>query len=135
MSGEESAASGTGARTDPDSSGSESGGASSRFWRAVAVIALGALFAYDVWEAVSTLIVLPQFYDAIGLPASTVPWWLLIGQVAIPPVAFAGALLLGWRRTLPQLILLLVVALAVVAALSLGAVALEFALRPAVAGL
>jgi hypothetical protein len=96
-------------------------------------IGFGLFYAYDVWEAVSTLIGLPQFYEALGLTSAQVPWWLLIAGIALPPVVFVLALLLGRRRKLAQFALILLVGLAVVAALSLGAVALEYALRPVLA--
>ncbi len=98
--------------------------------RALVIAGFGLLYAYDVWEAVSTLIQLPLFYGELGIPASFVPWWLLIASIAVPPVVFVLALLLGRGRKLSQFALILLVGLAVVAALALGAVALEFVLRP-----
>jgi hypothetical protein len=100
--------------------------------RILVAIGFGLLYAYDVWEAVSTLVELPRFYEAIGLPAAFVPWWLLVAGVALPPVVYALALLLGRKLSLGRFALILLVGLAVVAALSLGAVALEFVLRPPV---
>lgn len=101
--------------------------------KVLVAIGFGLLYAYDVWEAVSTLIGLPQFYEALGLTSAEVPWWLLIVGVALPPVVFVLALLLGRRRKLGQFALILLVGLAIVAALSLGAVALEYWLRPVLA--
>lgn len=98
--------------------------------RALIAVGFGLLYAYDVWEAVSTLLQLPVFYEELGIPASFVPWWLLIASIAIPPLVFVLALVIGRRRTLGQFALILLVGLAVVAALALGAVALEFVLRP-----
>jgi len=88
------------------------------------------LYLYDVWEAVSTLIELPRFYAAIGLASDQVPWWLLIAGVALPPLVYTAAILIGRRLSPGRFAFVLLVGLAVVAALSLGAVALEFWVRP-----
>lgn len=101
-----------------------------RLARILVAVGFGLLYGYDVWEAVSTLIELPRFYDALGFTAAAVPWWLLIAGIALPPVAFVLALIVGRRRPLGQFALVLLLGLAVVAALSLGAVSLEFFLRP-----
>lgn len=90
----------------------------------------GLFYAYDLWEAVSTLIALPAFYDAFGLDASYVPWWLLWIGVLIPPVLFALALVIGRGKSELGKALVLLVGLTLVAGLSLGAIALEQVLRP-----
>lgn len=104
----------------------------SRVAKPLIAAGFGFFYAYDVWEAVSTLIELPRFYEAIGLTAEVVPWWLLIAGIALPLVVFVAALLIGRRRSVGKFVLVLLVGLAVVAAFSLGAVALEFVLRPVV---
>ena len=97
----------------------------------VTVAALfGLFYAYDVWEAVSTLIALPQYYAAYGLNASYVPWWLLWIGVLIPPIIFGLALLIGRKQGVLGKALILLVGLSIVAGLSLGAIALEQVLRP-----
>lgn len=90
----------------------------------------GLFYAYDLWEAVSTLVALPQFYEAYGLDASYIPWWLLWIGVLIPPVIFGVALLVGRNQAVVGRALILLVGLSLVAGLSLGAVALEQVLRP-----
>lgn len=92
--------------------------------------AFGLFFAYDLWEAVSTLIALPQFYAAFGLDASYIPWWLLWLGVLIPPVLYGLALLIGRKQGVLARTLILLVGLALSAALSLSAIALEQVLRP-----
>ncbi len=92
--------------------------------------AFGLFFAYDLWEAVSTLIALPQFYSAFGLDASYIPWWLLWLGVLIPPVLYGLALLIGRKQGVLARTLILLVGLALSAALSLSAIALEQVLRP-----
>lgn len=94
-----------------------------------AVFAL--LYAYDIWEAISNLVEVPVLYAALGFDAASVPWVLLILGVVLPPVVFALALLVGRRRSLGMLALLLLLGLAIVAGASLGIIAFEAALRPA----
>lgn len=90
----------------------------------------GIFYAYDLWEAVSTLIALPVFYEAYGLDASYVPWWLLWVGVLIPPVIYTLALVVGRGKGEFARALVLLVGLTLVAGLSLGAIALEQVLRP-----
>jgi hypothetical protein len=98
-------------------------------WPILVVAGLfGLLYVYDAWEAVSTMLTLPRYYDAYGLDPSEIPWWLLVTNLLLPIVVFALALLIGRRRSLASRALLLGVGLAVVAALSLGIIALQRAL-------
>jgi len=97
----------------------------------IAVAAAFALFyAYDLWEAVSTLVSLPVFYEAYGLDATFVPWWLLWIGVLIPPVMFGVAFLVGRRQNVFGIALVFLVGLTIVAGLSLGIIALEQVMRP-----
>ncbi len=105
----------------------------SRMIATVAVsVAFGLLFAWDVWEAVSNLVALPDFYEYAGFGRENVPWWLLAVGVAIPVIAFVAALLLGRRRPLLVKVILLFVGLAVASSLGLGVIALEDVLRPTI---
>lgn len=100
-------------------------------WLSLTVVILfGLVYVYDLWEAFGNLINLPALYDAIGLPASAIPWWLLVIGVLIPPASFALAFLIGRRQKVFGKALIFVVGLAVVASLSLGLMALEVVLRP-----
>ena len=102
-------------------------------WASVLVIALfGVFYAWDLWEAISTMFELPVFYEAYGYDVGALPWWVLIVMVALPVVVFAAAVLLGRKRSLLARVVLLLVGLSVVAALSLGLVALETVLRPTI---
>lgn len=91
----------------------------------------GLFYVYDLWEAISNLVQLPLVYEAYGFDTAALPWWLLLVGVAIPPVIFALALAAGRRRSVGVRSLLLLLGLAVVAAASLGVIAAEIALRPA----
>ncbi len=75
-------------------------------------------FAYDTVEAVTNLQQLPLLYIGAGIEAS-IPWWLLIAQVALPALLFAAALWIGRRMRLVAKAGVLLVALAVSAQLSL----------------
>lgn len=89
------------------------------------------LYAYDLFEAIANLVELPLVYAAYNLDAASIPWWLLIVGVLLPPVVFGLALLLDRRQTVFGRAVILMLGLAVVAALSLGVIALEIALRTA----
>ena len=98
--------------------------------RALVAVGFGLLYAYDVWEAVSTLLQLPLFYERARHPG------LVRAVVAADRQhrRAAGRVRAGAaarpRQEAGQFALILLVGLAVVAALALGAVALEFVLRP-----
>jgi hypothetical protein len=93
------------------------------------VILFGLLFAYDLVEAVTNLLSVPgearyannDFYAENGLDGlvASPPWFALIANVALPPVAFVAALVVARRRALPVVALVLLTALGAVAALSL----------------
>lgn len=94
------------------------------------VLVFAALFALAEFSAVSNLVALPQYYAALGI-GDAVPWPLLVAGVAIPPIAFALALLAGRGRTPGQRALLLAAGLGAAHALALSAVAFASALQPA----
>jgi len=100
-------------------------------WLSLTVAALfGLFFAYDLWEAIENAIEVPKLYaqlEAVGLGAGEVPWLLISIGIAIPPLAYVGALLIGLRHNLVGKALIFVVALALVAALSLSVNALAAA--------
>lgn len=98
-----------------------------RIGLAVAAV-FGLFYAYDLWEAVSNFFELPAVYEQFGLDGSAVPWWVLILGLAIPPLVFVGAFLLGRRQSLAGQALIFLVGLAVVAGLSLGMISLVSAL-------
>jgi hypothetical protein len=100
-------------------------------WLSLAVAGVfGIFYAYDLWEAIGNLVNLPVFYSAFGLDSAQLPWWLLWVGVLIPPAVFAAAFLIGRRHPLSVKALVFFAGLAVVAALSLGVIALEQVLRP-----
>jgi hypothetical protein len=86
----------------------------------VVAVAFGALHLHALFQGIANLVALPAFYAQLGISAYT-PWWLLVLGVAIPPLAFAGALLLGRGRILTHRVALLAVSLASVNALVLSA--------------
>lgn len=102
-------------------------------WLSLVVAALfGLFYAYDVWEAVSTMFALPVFYDAYAYGSENVPWWLLWIGVAVPIVAFLLAFLIGRRSNVLVKALVFLTGLAVASALGMTIIALEDVLRPVV---
>ncbi len=88
-----------------------------------AVFAL--LFAYDLFEAVSTAIALPESYAASGFDPAAIPWWIVVLYVLVPPVTFVLAVLAGRRQGVFVRALVFAAGLAVSAGLSLGLIALQ----------
>ncbi|NRD25491.1 hypothetical protein [Frigoribacterium sp. VKM Ac-2836] len=107
---------------------SEPGRASFFFYLAVAIV-FAVFFAFDLFEAISNLVLVPQvftqnndFYRENGLDGLVVspPWVPLVVGVLLPPVAFLAAIVLARRRELWKFTLALVAALGLVAAVSLS---------------
>lgn len=95
---------------------------------AVAVaIVFGLLYAYDLWEAVNNAIEVPRQFAAIaelGIPVGEVPWTLIVVNIAIPPVVYLAAVVLGRRRSVFGRAVFFAAGLALVAVLTLDIVAL-----------
>jgi hypothetical protein len=88
----------------------------------VAVV-FGLFYAYDLWEAIENAIELPKLYEqleAVGLGSGGVPWTFVGIAIALPPVAFVLALLVGRRRNPLGRALVFAAGLVLVAALSLS---------------
>jgi len=95
----------------------------------VLAVVVGLFFAYDLYEAVTNLVLVPQdaryqnneIYAEAGATSFIAhpPWASLVANVLLPVVAYAGALLVARRRPLPQVALALVTGLALVGSLSL----------------
>lgn len=83
------------------------------------------LFAYDLFEAISTAIALPDSYAASGFDPAAIPWWIVALYVLVPPVTFVLAVLAGRRQGVFVRALVFAAALAVSAALSLALIALQ----------
>jgi len=89
----------------------------------VIAVVFAVLHAYALFQGISNLVALPEVYLQLGIAGLT-PWWLLLVGVAAPPLAFAGALVLGRGRILSHRVLLLAVSLATVNAIVLSSGAL-----------
>ena len=96
----------------------------------VVVAALAAVFfAYDLYEAITNLVLVPQdvryqnneFFDEVGVDglAASPPWAALVANVLLPVVAWVGALVVARRRPLWQVVLAFVAGLALVGSVSL----------------
>jgi hypothetical protein len=88
-------------------------------------LAFGLLYAYDLWEAVSNAVSLPQVYSVYGLDTAEVPWVLLVAGILLPVVVYAVAFLLGRGRTLFGRAVVFALGLALVAVLSLDLIAVQ----------
>ena len=96
----------------------------------IVAIGFAALYALVLVPAVSNLVALPAFYDALGIGGAT-PWALLVIGVMLPVVIYTLGLLLGWRRPTGDRAILFAVGLAVTWALTFSLVSLVAALQPA----
>jgi hypothetical protein len=76
----------------------------------------GLFYAYDLEEAVGSLLQAPAVYKSFG---QTVPWGFLIAGVVAPVLIFVVALLLSRRQRLFGRSVVLFVGLALAASLSL----------------
>lgn len=98
---------------------------------ATVAIAFGLFYAFDLFEAVSTVIALPiqlaevnEFRIANDLTPVPVPWTILVLNLLLPPLAFALAWWAGRRRGILYQALFFLLGLAVVAAGTLTLTAL-----------
>ncbi len=91
---------------------------------AIAVlIGFGLLYAYDLFEAISSLVQVPEeiaVSNAVFGREVAVPWTALIAATVLPPLVFAVSAIAGRRRTVGARVLILAVGLAVVATLTLS---------------
>jgi hypothetical protein len=97
----------------------------------IVAILFGLLYAFDLWEALSTLLELPAYYALVGLEPSDLPWPILIIGLLSPPIVYGIAFALGLRRNTLERALIFLVGLAVVASASLTLIFLEGFFRPA----
>ncbi|HWM34124.1 MAG TPA: hypothetical protein VNR36_07780 [Pseudolysinimonas sp.] len=88
-----------------------------------AAIVFGLLHLIPLFQGIANLVALPAYYAQLGIGEHT-PWWLLVLGVALPPVAFTAALLIGRGRIISHRVALLLASLATVNALVLSAGAL-----------
>jgi len=104
----------------------DAGSTRQRILPVVVAILFGLFFAYDLFEAITNLVELPaqigtanEFALENGLQAIDVPWGILIANTVLPVAAFAIAWWAGRGRSLGRQALVFLMALAVVAALTL----------------
>ena len=80
-----------------------------RGWRLAVLLAFAILFLWELWGAVSNLVVWLTLASTVGRGLTTFAWAVLLAGLAIPVGAFAAALLLGrGRRTAARARILLV---------------------------
>lgn len=90
------------------------------------VVVFGLLFAQDLFQAITDAFAVPADIAALNalraegdLSPVAVPWLPIIVNLALPPILFAAALAVSWRRSALVTLLVFAVALALVAALTL----------------
>jgi hypothetical protein len=83
----------------------------------VAVV-FGILYAYLLWSAIENLIELPRALDA-----ASVPWGLLVLDVALPLITYGVAFWLGRRRGFLNRVLLLFIGLTLLSCATVGSIA------------
>jgi hypothetical protein len=88
----------------------------------VAVLFLLA-FGWQIYGAVSNLVVWLGFANALGRQLSATAWVVLVIGIAIPVVAYAAAVVLGRRRGIGAFALVLLLALCASEAVSLSQLA------------
>lgn len=84
---------------------------------AVVAVVIGFLFLADLWGAYQNFVGLPPILATARI---AVPWVPLVTSLVVPPLFFAGALILGRGRPSFARALILIVALAADSALQLS---------------
>jgi hypothetical protein len=88
-------------------------------WASVTVaLVFGLLYAYLLWSAIENLVELPHALDAVS-----VPWGLLVLDVALPIITYGLAFWLGRRRGFLNRLLLLVIGLTLLSCATVGSIA------------
>lgn len=83
---------------------------------------LSLVAAWFVWDAVGSLVSLPQLYEQLGI-ADDVPWIALWLGVVQPVVLYAAALVIASRQPLARGTFVLLAGLAAIAAMRLSIIA------------
>lgn len=86
-------------------------------WAVWAIVT--GLYIYMVVAAVGSLTLLPQMVSATGLSMTGAGWFWLIFSVAVPPIAYAAALILSRRSGAVVRLLALATGLCAAAAVQL----------------
>ncbi|WP_314139446.1 bacitracin resistance protein [uncultured Plantibacter sp.] len=87
-------------------------------------VLFGLFFAYDVFEAVGNLVGIVGTANGLAVPVLPLGWVVLIGGLLLPIVAFAIACWTGRDRSLGEQAVRYLVALCVVAPISLSVLAM-----------
>lgn len=85
---------------------------------------LSLVVGWFVFDAVSSLVGLPELYAQLGVDPANVPWAALWAGVLVPVVFYALAVIVGRRLSLTRFTLVLIVALAATATVRLSLIAL-----------
>lgn len=103
----------------PSATNAERGTRAQR-WGVFALLSL--VVGWFVWDAVGSLVSLPQLYEQLGI-ADEVPWVPLWLGVVQPVVLYGAALAIASRQPLARAALVLLASLGAIAALRLSIIA------------
>lgn len=95
-----------------------------RWLVATFAVIFGLFYAYDVWEAVGNVIGISMLASSLDTTISVLGWVVLSIGIAVPIAVFLIAVRIGRGRDLLAQVLVYLAGLGVVAAVSLGIVAL-----------
>jgi hypothetical protein len=93
-----------------------------RLQRAGVMALLSIIVGWFVWDAVGSLVSLPQLYEQLGI-AEQVPWVILWLGVVQPVSLYAAALVIAARLPLARATVVLLASLGAIAALRLSIIA------------
>lgn len=96
-------------------------GARAQWWGVAALLSL--VVGWFVWDAVGSLVSLPQLYAQLGIADDEVPWVALWLGVVQPVSLYVAALAIAARQPLARAALVMVASLGAIAALRLSIIA------------
>ena len=91
--------------------------------RVAVLVLFGLLYAYFLWQAIGSAIVLPRFVALDGGSLNGTGWLVIVLNILAAPLCYLAAMLVGARRSTGMLALLLAAGLCLLSALTLTLVA------------
>ncbi|MDO9591250.1 MAG: hypothetical protein Q7J04_08925 [Microcella sp.] len=121
QSAEQSAEQSTEPSTEQSAEPRPERGARAQWWGVAALLSI--VVGWFVWDAVGSLVSLPQLYAQLGIADDEVPWVALWLGVVQPVSLYAAALAIAARQPLARAALVMVASLGAIAALRLSIIA------------
>ena len=91
--------------------------------RVAVLVIFGLIYAYFLWQAIGSAIVLPRFVALDGGTLNGTGWVVIVLNILAAPLCYLAAMLVGARRSTGMLALLLAAGLCLLSALTLTLVA------------